>query len=225
MKKILSPKDLLSIRLNNIEGILIDIDDTLYSYKSSHRKSIKSCFKKFDILYPNKYNFKQFNSLYRSARTEVTNQLKMNGSCRSRLLAFKMMFESLENSNKIDAYKNAMDFEDFYWKVLIDNIKKDNDVFEFISICHSKSIKICAVSDMQTMYQIRKLDRMGYRNMTLVTSEEVGVEKPHPDIFSKALTKINCLARHTIMIGDNYEKDIIGAQKMGMQAFHITLDD
>lgn len=53
---------------------------------------------------------------------------------------------------------------------------------------------------------------------TVTTSEEAGVKKPHPLIFNKAMEKSNAIPANSLMIGDSYEADIVGAQRAGMQS-------
>lgn len=53
---------------------------------------------------------------------------------------------------------------------------------------------------------------------TVTTSEEAGVKKPHAGIFNLALEKSGALASNSIMIGDSYEADILGAQMIGMKS-------
>ncbi len=50
----------------------------------------------------------------------------------------------------------------------------------------------------------------------LITSEEAGVKKPEAGIFSYAFQKTNSLPENSLMIGDDYEVDILGARNMGM---------
>ncbi len=50
----------------------------------------------------------------------------------------------------------------------------------------------------------------------IITSEEVGVKKPNPIIFNYALEKSEALPEESIMIGDNFEADILGAKNVGM---------
>lgn len=53
---------------------------------------------------------------------------------------------------------------------------------------------------------------------TVTTSEEAGVKKPHPLIFNTAMQKSNAIPAQSLMIGDSFEADILGAQKAGMQS-------
>ena len=53
---------------------------------------------------------------------------------------------------------------------------------------------------------------------TVTTSEEAGVKKPHPQIFFRALEKAGATPDNSLMIGDSYEADILGAQRIGMRS-------
>ena len=69
-----------------------------------------------------------------------------------------------------------------------------------------------------TYYQkIKKLKLNNYCNK-IVTSEEAGKEKPHPYIFIKALQKLDKNPHEVCMIGDNFKKDIIGANNLGIDS-------
>jgi putative hydrolase of the HAD superfamily len=53
---------------------------------------------------------------------------------------------------------------------------------------------------------------------TVTNSEMVGVKKPNPKIFNHALTMAKAIPENSIMIGDNYEADIMGALNLGFEA-------
>ncbi len=57
---------------------------------------------------------------------------------------------------------------------------------------------------------------------TITTSEEVGVKKPNPLIFNSALKKANVKASTSIMIGDTFEADILGAERVGMKTLYYN---
>ena len=56
----------------------------------------------------------------------------------------------------------------------------------------------------------------------MVTSQEVGFNKPHPGIFQAALKQAGVKPEEAIYVGDQYEIDVIGANKAGM--FGILID-
>ena len=57
---------------------------------------------------------------------------------------------------------------------------------------------------------------------TVTISEDVGVKKPHKLIFDHALTSANANVKNSIMIGDNFNADILGALGVGMKAIYFT---
>ena len=53
---------------------------------------------------------------------------------------------------------------------------------------------------------------------TIIISEEVGYKKPNPIIFNYALEKANAVNTSSLMIGDSYQADILGAINVGINA-------
>ena len=58
----------------------------------------------------------------------------------------------------------------------------------------------------------------------IITSEKAGVTKPHSQIFEYALSVSGAKASESIMIGDNFEVDCLGAEKLGIKAVHFNPD-
>jgi len=56
----------------------------------------------------------------------------------------------------------------------------------------------------------------------IITSEKAGVTKPHPQIFEYALTITGAKATESIMIGDNFEVDCLGAENHGIRAVYFN---
>ena len=50
----------------------------------------------------------------------------------------------------------------------------------------------------------------------MVTSQEVGFNKPHPEIFQAALKQAGIKPAEAIYVGDQYQIDVLGASKAGM---------
>ena len=58
------------------------------------------------------------------------------------------------------------------------------------------------------------LDYFEYQHMAI--SADLGIRKPHPDIFKYALDRLNVVPEEAAMVGDNLQADIGGAQKLNM---------
>ncbi|HEY5250027.1 MAG TPA: HAD family hydrolase [Acidimicrobiales bacterium] len=56
----------------------------------------------------------------------------------------------------------------------------------------------------------------------VVVSGEVGVGKPDPAVFALVLERLGTTAENTVMVGDNWERDVVGALQVGMTAVWIA---
>ena len=76
--------------------------------------------------------------------------------------------------------------------------------------------------------KLEKSDLLKYFS-TITISEDVGVKKPDEIIFKHALQESNSLIENSVMIGDNYNADILGANNIGMKSiyfnFHKTQEE
>jgi putative hydrolase of the HAD superfamily len=50
----------------------------------------------------------------------------------------------------------------------------------------------------------------------MVTSQEAGFNKPHPEIFQAALKQAGVKPAEAVYVGDQYQTDVLGANKVGM---------
>ena len=58
--------------------------------------------------------------------------------------------------------------------------------------------------------------KMGFCFDGIILSDFVGYNKPHKKIFEFALQKANAQKEQTIMLGDDWEADIVGAKNFGI---------
>lgn len=216
-RKLIFPK----ISLQDIKGVLIDIDNTLYDYDFCHDVAIKKSFTFFNKSYKNKFTKDDFIVLYRKKRDLVTKKLSHVGSCRSRLLAFQSMLEDFQYIH--NPYIFAYHLNNIYWSTLISRIRPIPRVKQFLIECKKQEIPVCAVTDMLHDIQIKKIIKLKFDRYIkyLVSSEEANCEKPNKKIFKLALAKLKLKSSDVIMIGDNIEKDCNGANAIGIKSFLI----
>lgn len=76
---------------------------------------------------------------------------------------------------------------------------------------------------------IRGLTMVGLNRYfdAVVTSVDVGVEKPDPQIFLEATRRLNVKPEECVMVGNRLDADILGANKLGMKTilFQWANDD
>jgi HAD superfamily hydrolase (TIGR01509 family) len=76
----------------------------------------------------------------------------------------------------------------------------------------------------EQMEKLRTLDIGRYFD-TLVMSEDVGIAKPDKRIFEIALERMGATPHETIIIGDSYTNDVIGAANAGIAAIWFNRFD
>ncbi|CUX40641.1 HAD family hydrolase [Agrobacterium deltaense] len=214
------PVEYADIDIDRYQGVLLDLDDTLYRYEPCHQAALAQCFARNSL----GLSELAYNQTYREARNLVTARLYPQGVCRSRLFAFQMMCEDAKVPRPFSA---ALDLDEVYWTTFLSNMKIDASADAFLIRCAARNLPVCVVTDMTAHVQIKKLHALGIDGAisSLVTSEEIGAEKPDPRMFLKGLEKLGTSTKHTIMLGDSFSKDVQGALAAGIQARLIKLQD
>lgn len=201
-----------------MKNLILDLDNTLYGYDEPHQFSLKllldSFSKKFEI------SKDQTQQSFDRARKNTHLQLPARAASHNRLLYIQKMLEY----NGINAMQHALDFYELYWGTFLEQMKPFPKVITYLEKQRALGSKVCILTDLTAHIQYRKIQKLGLTPYIdfLVTSEEVGVEKPHPSMFNNALAKLACAPTEALMIGDSYVKDIIGANALGISGIWIN---
>ena len=203
------------------KAILLDLDDTLYPYSQNHeiaiRESLGFLVKEFSI------SNQKAENIFLEARKQTAHQLPKTAASHNRLLYFQKMCEALN----IKASLYALKLYNLYWDSFLANMKLSAGVKEFLSLCLEKKVKIALVTDLTAHIQYRKIERLeiGQYIDFVTTSEEIGFDKPHQEMFLKTINKLGIESNLVCMVGDNYEKDIIGASSLGIDSYWLNSNE
>ena len=88
----------------------------------------------------------------------------------------------------------------------------------------SKGYRLGAITNGITIKQWEKLVRLNLYQFfdIVITSEEVGVEKPDPEIYIEACRRMACDVHKSVMIGNKLDIDCMGAVNAGMSAILVN---
>lgn len=94
----------------------------------------------------------------------------------------------------------------------------------FVQAVVGRGLHVAVVTNNVLAEQQVKLARCGLTELVdaLVTSEEVGSQKPDPAIFRAALTRLGVSASEAVMVGDAWATDIEGARRAGLRAIWLN---
>lgn len=202
----------------NFKNLIVDLDNTLYGYEVPHNTALSKVFERFSTQFD--IDLKTTEETFRSARLKTHLELPNRAASHNRLLYFQKMLEL----NGLNGMKYALELYNCYWGTFLDHMTLFDTVIAYLEKQRSNGARVCILTDLTADIQFRKIEKLGLFDHIdfLVTSEEVGVEKPHPYMFSRALQKLACDASDTVMIGDSWQKDIVGANAMGIQSIWIN---
>lgn len=199
------------------KGLLLDIDNTLYSHDEAHSVAMNliiNYFKKqFNI------DKKTFISCYENARNKTHIDLNGTAASHNRLIYFQKMCEALE----INSLKYSLKIYNLYIDNYLQSIKLYDGVYNLLNKYKNK---ICFLTDLTAEAQFRKISKLKLNKYCnkIVTSEEAGNEKPHSYMFMLALHKLKLKNHDICMIGDNFNKDIIGANNLKIKSIWLNYE-
>lgn len=201
------------------KGIIFDLDDTLYNYKVCHEHALQTIFKYLYSVYSEVTA--DFENTYLKITTDLKKELSNTASSHNKSIYLKHLLEKLNYG-----LSEFLTIQNLYWQSFYEKIECYPGVKDFILWNRNKKIKIGILTDYETEYQIIKLEKLGLLDYVdvIVTSEEVGKEKPSKQMFLTILEKLQLSTSDVIMIGDNLEKDIKGAYDLNLFAYWFSPD-
>jgi len=194
--------------------VLLDLDNTLYPYAPSHIAGLKAVREMVQSTL--KVSEQDFDICLEQAKSQIKSRLGQTASSHSRLLYFQRVLELLGLGSQP---ANALMLEKVYWREFLSKAELLPEAEDFLDDLRIAGVPIVIVTDLTASIQMRKMIYFDLGRFIdfLVTSEESGEDKPHAAMFNLALAKLGGVEGPIWMIGDSYEKDIVGA-KTALQA-------
>lgn len=199
------------------EGILLDLDNTVYDYKQAHEPAIAAALQWLAAELGQ--GLEAIEAQYVACRSRVNKSLHGLASSHSRLLYFQGIVEAFGRFPHLLAGAA----EDLYWRTFFDNMQLRPGCLAFLQ---SAGLPIAIVTDLTARVQFDKIAHLKIATylQAIVTSEESGHEKPHPRIFELAAQKLDLPLTALCMIGDSFERDIEGARKLGLDCYWLNTE-
>jgi len=216
-----------------LKAILFDMGSTLIEFENSTWDILgRACAEKgYEFLKQKNLNlpeFEEFSKLleieYLKARREVEENLN---EFEFEKVAWNF-FNALKLSTADGLYESFMVV---YYRPVTDQLTLIDGAEDVLRYFKERNLKIGLVSNtiFPERFHLRELKRFGlypYLDSHLFSSE-VGVRKPHPQIFLKALNELNIDSSQSVFVGDRMVEDVGGAQKVGMKGilrYHVGRD-
>lgn len=209
------------MKINGITDVFFDLDHTLWDFDKNSALTFEKIFELNSI----KANLDTFLFFYEPINLKYW-KLYREEKIEKKALRFGRLndaFLAMEHQIEEDLiFKLSQDY--------ITHLSTFNHLFEntFEVLDYlNQNYNLHIITNGFEEVQHKKLTRskiIHYFN-TITNSEMVGVKKPNPKIFNYALKQANAEITKSIMIGDSYEADILGAKNIGMEVIFFDVNN
>ncbi len=198
---------------NTIKHVFFDLDHTLWDFDKNSSLAFQMIFEKYRV----GFSLNDFLEIYQPINMKYWKLYREERVSKQELRRGRLMdaFSAFNKEFSIDAIDNM---SDDYIAFLPYNNHLINGAKELLEYLNPKyNLHIITNGFMEV--QNNKLSSSGIKHYfkTVTNSEEVGVKKPNPIIFKHAIEISGAKTNNSIMIGDNYEADILGAEALGLK--------
>lgn len=189
--------------------VLLDLDNTLYDYKVCNDAGMNAA----RALAQQTLNLApaDFDTCFAAARTELKARLGRTAASHSRLLYFQRTVERAGFGSQPFV---VLQLEQAFWRAYLGAARLHSGVLDFLDDLRIAGVPSVIVTDLTTQIQMRKMILLGLDKHIewLVTSEEIGADKPAALAFEVALAKLGGVEGPVWFIGDSPEADLAGAK-------------
>ena len=202
------------LQMNKITDIFFDLDHTLWDFDRNSALAFAKIFEINNLA----INYNEFLTIYSPINFQQWKWYREERITKAQLRygRFKKTFDKMGITVTDDVIDKLSD--DYIDYLPENNILFDGtiELLDYLAPKYKMHIITNGFQEVQTT----KMEKSGLAPYfeTMTTSESANVKKPHAKIFKIAMEKAGTIAGKSIMIGDTYEADIVGAINVGMDA-------
>lgn len=200
--------------------LFFDLDNTLWDFKSNSRAAMKVAFEKCGLI-DQAVGFNQFFESYSEHNKNLWTAYRKKEIRKKELTGqrFQLTFNDFQITG-IDAQQMN--------ECYLDEMPKQNilleGAMEVLDYLKQKNYRLFIITNGFKEVQHKKLETSGlkaYFEKTFI-SEEIKCPKPGRQIFEHAIKSANAKKSKSLMIGDDWDGDIIGALNFGIDAVFLS---
>jgi putative hydrolase of the HAD superfamily len=206
------------INTNSVTDVFFDLDHTLWDFEKNSGLTFNKIFLELNFPFSLDVFLKFYNPINHAQwKLYRENKITQEDLRFSRL---NKTFEKLNYSASIGLINNISEKYITYLSTFPHLFEGTLELLEALK----NRFRLHIITNGFDKIQQFKIENSGIESFFefVFTAEKVGFKKPHPEIFIQSLKTVNTTAEASIMIGDSFEADILGALNQGMQAIHFN---
>jgi len=204
-------------------AVFFDLDDTLYPYPPCNEAGKRAAWETAQEL-GYELDREDFDSFYQAGRRETKRELPGTAASHERFLYFKRAVEEHAGTSRAG---DALRLGEAYWSAYVDAMESFEGVSETLAGLREAGLDLALVSNLTTRVQLWKLDALGLADAFdhVLTSEELLREKPGAGTFAIPLARLDLRPSEVLMVGNDPEKDVGGANAVGLDTALFNCDE
>lgn len=197
--------------------LLIDLDDTLWDFRRNSKIAMQEIYNDYEL---NQYydSFESFYDIYMVKNHQLWEQYA-KGEITKDYLSLERFLYPLRVVGNEDVELAKKLGKDFLYRTTMQTNLVDGAI-ETLEYLKAQGYILSIISNGFVEVQYTKLSRSGlipyFANVFL--SEEIGYQKPDIRFFQTVLDRLNASPSECLVIGDNFQTDIQGAQNANIRA-------
>lgn len=203
--------------------LFFDLDNTLYDFDTNAKLALKEALDQLNIL-SKQTSFNEYFEVYTRINDGLW-ALYREKKLAKEILRGRRHLESLAEFDIIPEIAPTK-IDDLYLEIMSTQTKLFPDTIEVLTELKKRGYKIHIITNGFIEVQHDKLKNTGLDKFITNTyiSEELKSPKPSKEIFEYAIKSSNARKKESIMIGDSWESDIIGAKNFGIDQIYFNLN-
>ncbi|MDX2360114.1 MAG: YjjG family noncanonical pyrimidine nucleotidase [Crocinitomicaceae bacterium] len=198
-----------------MKHLFFDLDHTLWDFEKNSEAALRLLYANLEL--DNELrSFQSFHTAYKKVNRKLWNQYGLGQLSKAdlRFERFNKTLLKFDVNHPELAEKLASGYVETspHQTILFPNA--ENTLIQLRDLGYEMHIITNGFKEIQDI----KLTKSGIRDYfdVVVCSEEVGKNKPAREVFTEALIRADAKAKDSVMIGDNYKADVLGAERSGI---------
>ena len=206
--------------MQRYKNLFIDLDDTIYDFSSASREAFMETY---ELLHYDRFfdSFNHYYSIYEPYNLELWH-IYGEGKITKEELNKRRYSYPLEVVGIKD-----QELADTFCREALGRIPTKNrlidgaiELLEYLRPKYNMYILSNGFKELQS-HKMRTAGIDKYFD-ALILSEDIGVNKPNRELYEYALEKTGSKLEESIMIGDMFDTDIVGAANIGMKQIYFN---
>ncbi|WP_112249008.1 HAD family hydrolase [Kribbella monticola] len=202
-----------------MKAVLFDLDDTLFDHTTSATNAVNAWVAELGRTPTAELLAQWFDIERRTFDAWLAGTYSHQGQRRARLREFLPLIEQAVPGTDDDLDVTFDGYLAWYRR----NWAAFDDARPAMEVARSNGWRIGVLTNGSTPQQNAKLEHIGLADLVDVvcTSQGLGYSKPAVEAYRLTCDALGVEPAETLMIGDNFELDVLGARAAGLTAEHL----